>query len=659
MSGVCGLIAQLARPLVITAVLGVVSGAPQVAAAGVSVPPVPVVDDEPGAARLPFGAPVPSDAVATVRVGATNLAVRLEADALVFTPIDALRPVDLTTVVVDVDVPGQPSTRVAVRYGWAPPSEPLWASPLLVGAVLGGALAIGLAAFLVTQTRQPRLRYRVVHPGPTPAPARPWAPAHPPLRVAHPERSDTTMPLSKPRSFSDDDPGRTASPLPAHEDDSSSSLADLVGASAAADHRDEAPDVSPDGRQPAASASAGRDNRVEPVLRHPRLVIETGVPIPTPNVSSVGLYAFASTTTVRLDGEPDPRLPADVVRLSAPTVLDPHRRTWVFEDGPLLALGACSEKRLGRGEDADPSMAIAIDRTSTPRWMIAAYDGLGGAGSRNLPTVDDAVHTEAFVASRLARTVTETWFWQAAATGQPLTDLATPLAERLDSVADECGAGDGSAIVSSLHRTLPTTFVGVFGTGRDVDVMWAGDSRAYILTPTRGLQQLTVDHVRRPDTMEQLRNGAPMTNVVEAWSRFRIDRRRVPVPKSQVLYVVATDGMFDYIETPGMLEWHILDTLQNAADAGSWVSALIVGMSERSGDDCSFALIQVGYPGFDELKAAFRKRHTQLRRTQRDPFGDSVLADDELAAARDTAWAEYGPTYEQLISTPPQQGANA
>ncbi|MET9732518.1 hypothetical protein ABZZ79_18275 [Streptomyces sp. NPDC006458] len=150
-----------------------------------------------------------------------------------------------------------------------------------------------------------------------------------------------------------------------------------------------------------------------------------------------------------------------------------------------------------------------------------------------------------------------------------------------------------------MRRQLPTTLAAVHyhvpegGSEVRLRPLWAGDSRAYLLTPDAGLQVLTRDHTHESDTLELLRSDPPMTNVVCADRDFEIDSHPLTHRLPCVL-VVATDGFFGYVHTPADFEAVLLRGLHEAGTVGEWADLIRRDVESYTADDASLALVALG-----------------------------------------------------------------
>ncbi|SCK53135.1 Serine/threonine protein phosphatase PrpC [Streptomyces sp. SceaMP-e96] len=325
----------------------------------------------------------------------------------------------------------------------------------------------------------------------------------------------------------------------------------------------------------------------------------------------------------------------------------------------LMALGVWTERRPGQGEDADP---LLLHHRPTRCGVLGVFDGLGGAGSSIAwHDADGNARTDAWVASRMARLATESWFageiddrraWDSETQAPDIyTDLGAHLRQLFAGVRP---TGRRSKVVGTMRRRLPTTVAALRYTARDSDVvceaLWAGDSRAYVLTPDAGLQALTRDHADDPDVLSQLVQDPQMTNMVSADREFFVQRQpygRIPLP---CVLLCATDGFFGYVQTPGDFEHVLLNTLCRSTDLDDWAARLTSTVASYTGDDASLALVALGFRTFDELRAGCAERFAWLDRDA------SAMPDPRGAEAmrhwRARAWERYRPGYEARLPPP-------
>jgi serine/threonine protein phosphatase PrpC len=322
-------------------------------------------------------------------------------------------------------------------------------------------------------------------------------------------------------------------------------------------------------------------------------------------------------------------------------------------------LAVYSEKRPDAGEDAVPSFVrhdAGGQSDHQRRRLIAVYDGLGGAGSVQVPLRDGTVVSQAYLASRLTRMATERWYRWSVDRGKALAPEALQhwIHWHLAAVA-EALPERRSNVRSRLQRTLPTTLavatvIPKSGrrrfSGSDIAALWVGDSRVYLLTPSSGLQQLSADDVRSDDVLDQLVNDSRMTQVVSAASDWSVASSSVSIDEPFVV-LCATDGVHAYVKTPGVLEYVLLSTLQQATSVEDWGLRLLASIGAYTGDDATLVLSAVGFTGLPALRSAFAHRAEMVRESQHEPFRHLPADDDgsALRARRVRAWEFYRADY--------------
>ena len=358
----------------------------------------------------------------------------------------------------------------------------------------------------------------------------------------------------------------------------------------------------------------------------------------------------------------------------------PGAAVWAHHDEEVLALGVWTEKRPGRGEDAEP---LVLHNYAARRGMLAVCDGVGGAGVQTAGrTSAGTERTGAWVSSRGVRLAAEAYFQQVvqfdgaprhaqpgqsdhgpgpagdeAARGDTGGDLGQRGAPSLHQSVDQMLQGlrnpARSRIGGTMQRELPSTLAAILyrvhDTSLDIRVRWAGDSRCYLLTSQAGLQQLSRDDSDAADALEALEQDPPMTNQIAADGRYQIYdvREAAELP---CMLLCATDGFFNYVSTPAHFEYILLRALAKAADPREWSAALAEDVQSYTQDDASLALVAFGYGDFGQLRATFADRTMDLEAHHWQPFQAlSQASDQEIRAARLESWTRYRGDYEQRI----------
>ena len=278
----------------------------------------------------------------------------------------------------------------------------------------------------------------------------------------------------------------------------------------------------------------------------------------------------------------------------------------------ILEIRVYLEKKPGQGEDAEP----ILDKSG----LISVFDGLGGAGG-TIYEEKNGSHTGAYYASRLAKMTVERYF-------APLLDgesrenqeetllgnLKTTLESELEKKASTLDT-NSSKLKSPLIRRLPTTMAAMYFRKNTENpeeykcfLIWAGDSRCYVLKTSNGLQQLTQDDLKLAgDAFENLINDSPLSNYINADTDFDLRSRMISV-KPPCIFIAATDGCFDYLSTPMHFEFLLLKALQDSEDEKQWRETLANEFQQIAGDDVSMALIAIGWADFKALKQDFKCR---------------------------------------------------
>jgi hypothetical protein len=202
-------------------------------------------------------------------------------------------------------------------------------------------------------------------------------------------------------------------------------------------------------------------------------------------------------------------------------------------------------------------------------------------------------------------------------------DLHAEIATKLKGAADELDGQENtqSKLRSKLHKRLPTTLacvtMAVAQKELRAQTIWAGDSRCFCMTPEEGLQQLSVDDQKQLcDPFESLSLDPQMSNYVNADTDFVFNSARFRFSLPAVL-LVATDGCFQYVETPAHFEELLLNSLALAGSAEEWSTVLNQTIEALTGDDASMSLQAVGWTSFESLKLAFEVRRCHLAEVMR------------------------------------------
>ncbi|NKE59097.1 serine/threonine protein phosphatase [Lentzea sp. PSKA42] len=310
----------------------------------------------------------------------------------------------------------------------------------------------------------------------------------------------------------------------------------------------------------------------------------------------------------------------------------------------LLAASVWTEKKPGRGEDAEP---LFVHQFSSGEGVVGVFDGAGGAGAAAAGTsASGAERTQAWLASRFTRALVEDWFVGTDRVHEDLHEhIATALVKARGTARRK--------ILGTMRRELPTTMAALHYRWGDDETaewaaLWAGDSRAYVLDAQDGLQQVTRDDTESSDALELLTQDPPMTNMVCADRPFEVHIARGSTKVPCVL-VCATDGYFGYVTTPAEFEDVLLRTLERSETMQQWGNALADEVVGYTGDDASLAIVALGFTGFSQLRHDLSGRTAVVREHAAQIAAIAPGDLETLTAVRADSWARYREDYERLM----------
>jgi hypothetical protein len=205
-----------------------------------------------------------------------------------------------------------------------------------------------------------------------------------------------------------------------------------------------------------------------------------------------------------------------------------------------------------------------------------------------------------------------------------------------------------------MVRHLPTTIAAleyeIAGLDLNIVARWAGDSRAYILDPAGGMQAVTKDDSEDVDALSSLDNDQPMTNMICADRPFRINEfPLVSTIRLPAVLLCATDGFYNYVETPAHFEYLLLYAMIGTASLQSWAVRLADLVQGYAADDASLVIAAFGYPEFGPMQHAFRERARFLLDNYIRPLHEMSGGGgrERFVALRQSLWGEYRIGYER------------
>ncbi len=319
----------------------------------------------------------------------------------------------------------------------------------------------------------------------------------------------------------------------------------------------------------------------------------------------------------------------------------PKKKQLVFEDKLDAMFVIAEEMIIDHGED---SYYCAFDDRSA---LVSAFDGCGGLGAQRYDNLGN--HTGAYLGARLISGAMCEWFhnrrgekWSS---GRELTnDIAHYVREAFQIGAKY--AKSNVKLRGSMVRNLPTTaaiaYVEDYTEGELLHVIWAGDSRVYILD-RNGLAQLTVDDTDSDSAFDNISNDAVLNNVLSSDGNYTLHYKRFQLTQPSMLLVM-TDGCHGYLATPMELEFMVEMSLLQSANLDQYKSNLRHLFGEFAGDDYTFGFAGFGYGTFANMKQSVKARYNYMKKQYID-----VLEEKSSDAVRRELWEIYRKEYERYI----------
>lgn len=294
-----------------------------------------------------------------------------------------------------------------------------------------------------------------------------------------------------------------------------------------------------------------------------------------------------------------------------------------------------------KGHDED-APAYADDR------MLIVCDGLGGGG-QNAYLIDGEKRTSAYLGSRKISVACQEFF--SAHYDEFCENMQNPefliaemkayISNTLNQYVTEKGLKN--IVRGKSMQMLPSTLAAIiykhYDDRTDALVVSAGDSRAFVLTPDKGLQQISRDDVF--DNVDAFEKSATMTNNIRQDGEFHINYGYFTLPAKCVL-LVCTDGCFDYISTPMELEYRLEYSISKCGDLldpksdnlGEYFGNVLVKSGLK--DDCTMAGAILGYTDSESTKNRFLRRALHIQEKYRNPCAqydkESLKRKDEVSS---------------------------
>ncbi len=309
-----------------------------------------------------------------------------------------------------------------------------------------------------------------------------------------------------------------------------------------------------------------------------------------------------------------------------------------------LILSIEVEQKNGQGEDSAACL-VAPGKAA----FVAALDGCGGAGSKKYPSADN--WTGARIASFSCAQTLADWFYrnridelglQAYPPETIARSLRQALTERIAELKRQTAADTGKVVLSNMVKPFPTTLSAALvcssGETSRCLMLWAGDSRGYILSGG-GLFQITTDDLKgNIDPFDNIEQDGVLSNVVSG-NEFQIRVRDLSI-RDRCILIVATDGCFGYLRSPMEFEHALLSTLMQARSPKEWERSLSAFIGSHAADDYTLQALAIGFETFDQIKAHYRGAYERFM----SQYGACL----DLAADRDALkalWDKYKQHY--------------
>lgn len=275
----------------------------------------------------------------------------------------------------------------------------------------------------------------------------------------------------------------------------------------------------------------------------------------------------------------------------------------------LLSFSLDLPKIENEGEDAPPLL-----RTLDNGFVLGVFDGMGGAGAEVF-LEDDQKHTGAYFASRTVKDTVEQYALNNNPYCTEMVSLSNTLKEKITAALQtkrDSLKGFQSLLVSKMVKTLPTTMAVSFISNEKgkwkIRVLWAGDSRIYLLAPRIGLCQLTKDDLSvNQDPFQNLYNDSSLNNMVNLSQDFTINYREYEADLPCVVFA-SSDGCFGYLASPMHFESLLLHTMFASDSVDEWKLKLAQKLGEVACDDCTMSLLS-NMTKYETLKDVFSKRY--------------------------------------------------
>lgn len=303
----------------------------------------------------------------------------------------------------------------------------------------------------------------------------------------------------------------------------------------------------------------------------------------------------------------------------------------------------CEEMVNGHGEDS--YYCVHKDESA----VVSVYDGCGGLGSRTYSGFKN--NTGAYMASRLISGSIHDWFHDMIKSKKMvdrelLTASLRKCIQKVYSVAGDYSENN-LKISGSMVRDLPTTMAFALAQnhqqGVELQIIWAGDSRVYLLNKD-GIAQLTKDDVKSDDAMSNLSDDGALTNVLSSDGKYSLHYRKLLLREPTIVFA-ATDGCFGYIPSPMEFEFEILSSIHNSNSIDEVRKNLESTFRDTAGDDFTFGFMSFFYETYNNMKTSLEKRFDAVNSSyilplRKEPDNENLVMN---------LWEKYRKNYERYL----------
>lgn len=279
--------------------------------------------------------------------------------------------------------------------------------------------------------------------------------------------------------------------------------------------------------------------------------------------------------------------------------------------------------------------------------LVSVCDGCGGLGARKYESLQG--HSGAYIASRTVSGAICDWYQKNCKRSwkdpKELVASVDACIRKAYAVCEPYGV-EKMRIMGSMVRKFPTTLALAYAEadkeGIVVHLLWAGDSRVYLLD-RNGLAQLTKDDTDVEDAYENLLSDGAMTNVLSSDGKYGLNYRTLYLTEPCLIFA-ATDGCFGYIPSPMEFEYTVLKTLTESKTPVEFKVLLQETFAHYAEDDFTFGMMSFFYGSFKQTGKQLQVRLTELEKEYIQIL--DADGDDEVTKK---LWDIYKPGYERYL----------